>query len=90
MTHEDKIIASERVCRNCRYLSCAGGATLRCADPAALDFHRDVAPRGSCGRFQISFKAVRQLAFASSTPQRAEVWEMAMQRRANALIISAP
>lgn len=89
MTQEDKIAASERVCRNCRYLSCEAGDKLRCADPATHDFHREVAARGSCGRFQISFKAVRQLAAEQSQSQDAS-WNMPMPHRTQSNRIAAP
>ena len=82
MTRDEKISAHERVCRNCRYLSCQSGQALRCADPAAHEFNRQVAPSGSCGRFQISFKAVRQLAVEQSQTQRKANWDMPMSRRA--------
>ena len=90
MTHEDKIGASERVCRNCRYLSCQSAQGLRCADPAAHEFNREVAARGSCGRFQISFKAVRQLALEQNHAQHQDGWDMPMTRRTHALRMVTP
>jgi hypothetical protein len=86
----DKIAAYEKVCRNCRYLSCSAGDKLRCADPAAHEFNREVAPRGSCGRFQISFKAVRQMAADQKSATRQDSWEMPMTRRAQNNRIIAP
>lgn len=90
MTHEEKIAASERVCRNCRYLSCQTGHAFRCADPAAHDFNREVAARGSCGRFQISFKAVRQLALEQNHARDQDGWNMPMTRRASIHRITTP
>lgn len=83
LSEKDKIAADEKVCRNCRYLSCYTGEKLRCADPAAHEFNREVAPRGSCGRFQISFKAVRQMALDQKSAARQDSWDMPMTRRAH-------
>ncbi len=88
MNQSEKIAAHERVCRNCRYLSCASSDRLRCADPATHDFNREVAPSGTCGRFQISFKAARQLALDTDTTQRTDVWDMTMARHSSAQRIS--
>ncbi len=90
LSETDKIAANEKVCRNCRYLSCHAGDKLRCADPAAHEFHREVAARGSCGRFQISFKAVRQMALDQKTAARQDAWDMPMTRRAQNHRIVAP
>ncbi|MEN9708613.1 MAG: hypothetical protein RIQ68_1021 [Pseudomonadota bacterium] len=85
-----QIEADEKVCRNCRYLSCHAGSKLRCADPAAHEFNREVAARGSCGRFQISFKAVRQMALDQKSAARQDAWDMPMTRRAQNNRIIAP
>ena len=81
MNDDRKIAASEKVCRNCRYLSCTRGHDLRCADPASADFDRQIAPRGSCGRFQIGFEAARRLAAEQCGDIQADAWNMTMQRR---------
>ena len=81
MGNEEKIAASETVCRNCRYLSCTQGQGLRCADPASADFDHTVAPRGTCGRFQIGFQAARQLASEQRGPNRSDAWDMTMAHR---------
>jgi hypothetical protein len=90
MGETDKIAADEKVCRNCRYLSCHAGERLRCADPAAHEFNREVAPRGTCGRFQISFKAVRQLALDQKNAARQNLWDMPMTRHSQSNRIIAP
>jgi len=90
LSETDKIAADEKVCRNCRYLSCQTGDKLRCADPAAHEFNREVAPRGSCGRFQISFKAVRQMALDQKSAARQDSWDMPMTRHAHNNRITAP
>lgn len=86
----NKITADEKVCRNCRYLSCSAGDKLRCADPATHEFNHEVAPRGTCGRFQISFKAVRQLALDQKSAARQDAWDMPMTRRAQSNRMGAP
>lgn len=78
-----RLSAGEKICRNCRYLSCTKGDDLRCADPASADFDRPVAALGTCGRFQISFEAVRRLASEQRVAARAEIWDMTMARRAS-------
>jgi hypothetical protein len=77
----DKITADEKVCRNCRYLSCQSGEILRCADPATHEFNHEVAPRGTCGRFQVSFKAVRQMVLDQKSASHKDIWDMPMTRR---------
>ena len=90
LSETHKIAADEKVCGNCRYLSCLTGEKLRCADPAAHEFNREVAPRGSCGRFQISFKAVRQMALDQKSLPRQDSWDMPMTRRTHNNRIAAP
>lgn len=89
MSEDRKIGPGEKICRNCRYLSCTKGDDLRCADPASADFDRPVAAHGSCGRFQISFEAAGRLASEQRKIARLETWDMTMDRRASVHRIGA-
>lgn len=77
MSAKHDLAPDAKVCINCRYLSFTPGADLRCADPASLDFDRAVHARATCARFQMSFAAVKLVAFRNGGAFK-EPWQAAM------------